>query len=133
MKAIDDKILGELKTLPQNQKEQVLTFIEGLKAGSATKPQSTQAPDSVSEDAPEYITPENIIIQFKSLPSKFQHDFIQYLKKLKVKAAHEQAGAQPGKPQSKFKPGFGGAKGLFKKLPDDLAEYSAAEDFEEYL
>lgn len=133
MNAIDQEILNALQGLSKADKEQVLAFIQALKPASSPDSDLVEKAKAVSEDTGEYYTPAKLISHFKSLPQKLQRDLIHYLNQLKAQADKEKTDPGKKKPHPKFKPGFGGAKGLFKKLPDDLDQYSAAEDFEDYL
>lgn len=130
MKQIDEKILSELKSLTHEGKELVQAYIEGLKAVSASNLHATANSDSVAEDAGKYQTSESFMALYKSLPFKLQRNLMNYLKELKAQAEQEENKPRQDS-KSKFKPGFGGAKGLFilKEGWDDPLD----EEFKDYI
>lgn len=72
--------------------------------------------------------------EFQSLSDDLKKKVLSYIQNLKNISSSENISAKnPKRKKIKSKPGFGGAKDLFKHIPANLDEISVSEDFEEYL
>lgn len=115
MEAIDQKILKELDSLSAESKLRVLQFIQSL---SESKEYASKGSDesgsSVSENTEEYMTPDKLVKRVKNLPKDLQAELWTFLDKLTIPASEASSSKKnQKKDHPKFKPGFGGAKGLF--------------------